>query len=256
MPYHLSGVGLVVAGLLALASSAHAQTWTVESKSSLAWWQMDPNLNHLWATSCPEEPSWRPGEGRSSGYFINRMLRRPPNKGDLNLSDTVNVPLYPRPEARDVCSDAVTGQVVVPDTVTWRGVRGAISVKANHLVTGFRQRDVYTHEKILEAARYPEIRFTIDSLVRVTRQADTLRGSAIGVFSVHGVDRPMVASVRAWPEAGGLRVLAKFGTPAPTLAKDYNLSTWALGLGVGTQIWYTLFMGVDLLLRLDAPQGN
>lgn len=242
--------------LVALAS-AQAQThWTVESKSSLAWWQIDPNLNHLWATSCPAEPSWRPGEGRSSGYFINRMLRRPPNKGDLNLSDTVNMPLYPRPEARDLCTDAVTGQVVVPDTVTWRGVRGAISVKANHLVSGLRQRDEYTHEKILEAALYPEIRFTIDSLVRVTRQADTLRGSAVGVFSVHGVDKPMVAAVRAWPEAGGLRVLAKFSTPAPTLAKDYNLSTWALGLGVGTQIWYDLHMGVDLLLRSDRASSR
>lgn len=136
------------------------------------------------------------------------------------------------------------------------GVRGAISEKANHLVSGLRQRDEYTHEKILEAALYPEIRFNIDSLVRVTRQADILRGSAVGVFSVHGVDKPMVAAVRASPGAGGLRVLAKFSTPAPTLAKDYNLSTWALGLGVGTQIWYDLHMGVDLLLRSDRASSR
>jgi hypothetical protein len=253
VPSHQFSVSLAVVSLVALAG-AHAQTqWTVESKSSLAWWQIDPHLNHLWATSCPAEPSWRPGEGRSSGYFINRMLRRPANKGDLNISDTVHMPLYPRPEARDLCNDAVTGQVVVPDTVTWNGVRGAIAVKANYVVSGLRQRDEYTHNTILEVGRYPEIRFTIDSLVRVTRQADTLSGSAVGVFSVHGVDKPMVAAVRAWPEAGGLRVLARFSTPAPTLTKDYALSTWALGLGVGTQIWYNLWMGVDLLLRRDAP---
>ena len=251
-----SSFGVVVAGLFALAPGAHAQTtWIVDSKSSLAWWQINPHLNHLWATTCPAEPSWRPGEGRSAGWFIHQFLPRPPNRGDWAL-DSINVPLYPRYEARDVCTDAVRGLVLVADTVTWRGVRGAVSVLAAQLVSGLDQRDLYTREAILEVARYPEIRFTIDSLVGVTRQADTLTGSVVGVFSLHGVDKPMTAFIRAWPEAGGQRVLAKMRTPALAIVREYGLSRVALGLGIGTAIWKDLYMGVDIVLRPEGPQSH
>src|SRR5882672_8525183 len=51
--------------LLTGPAAAHAQMrWVVDSRSSLAWWQVSPNLNHLWATTCPGDSSWRPGEGR------------------------------------------------------------------------------------------------------------------------------------------------------------------------------------------------
>jgi len=41
---------------------------------------------------------------------------------------------------------------------------------------------------------------------------------------------------------------------ASTLTTDYELSKYALGLGVGARIWQDLFMGVDLLLhREDVP---
>jgi hypothetical protein len=64
----------------------------------------------------------------------------------------------------------------------------------------------------------------------------------------------MTAAVEAWPQAGGLRVLAKFRVMASTLTTDYALSKYALGLGVGARIWQDLFMGVDLLLhREDVP---
>ena len=50
--------------LLTALASAQAQTrWVVDPKGSLAWWQIEPNMQHLWGTSCPQEPSWRPGEG-------------------------------------------------------------------------------------------------------------------------------------------------------------------------------------------------
>ena len=32
-------------------------------------------VDDQFATTCPEEPSWRPGEGRSSGWFIDKALR-------------------------------------------------------------------------------------------------------------------------------------------------------------------------------------
>ena len=42
-------------GLLT-AVAAHAQTrWVVDPKASLVWWQMSPNLNHLWATGLTPE---------------------------------------------------------------------------------------------------------------------------------------------------------------------------------------------------------
>ena len=49
-------------GLLTAVAGAPAQTaWTVDPKASLAWWQINPHLGHLWATTCPQEPSWKPG---------------------------------------------------------------------------------------------------------------------------------------------------------------------------------------------------
>lgn len=237
-------IGVLVASLSALAAGAHAQArWTVDPKSSLAWWQMNPHMDHLWATTCPGEPSWRSGGGRSTTWFMNRW------RGAPTVFDTVNVPLYPRPAARDVCAEAVRGEVVAPDTLTWRGVRGEVAVKADLLFSGHDQRDTYTRESVLEAQRYPEIRFAIDSIVGVTRQGDTLSGSAVGIFSLHGVDRPMAAAVRIWSESGGLRVLGKFTIPARAMVEEYGLSSHALGLGVGVRIWRDLFMGVDLLMR-------
>jgi polyisoprenoid-binding protein YceI len=135
--------------------------------------------------------------------------------------------------------------------VTWRGIRGEIAVRANSLVTGQSQRDNYMHQAILEVQAHPEIRFVIDSLVDVTAQADTLTGTAIGVFSLHGVATPMTARVQAWPEAGGLRVLARFRKSAQAVIQDYKLSSFALGLGIGMRIWKDFFMGVDLLLRRE-----
>jgi polyisoprenoid-binding protein YceI len=143
----------------------------------------------------------------------------------------------------------VRGEVITPDTVTWTGVRGAIVVKADLLITGQDQRDQYLREAILETQRHPEIRFAIDSVVNVTRVADTLSGSAVGVLSLHGADRPMTAVIRYWPEGGGLRVVGRIRMPARAMVQEFGLSSHALGLGVGVRIWQDLFLGVDLLIR-------
>jgi hypothetical protein len=239
-------------GALLVASGAAAQQrWAVEPQSSLAWWQINPHMSHLWATTCPAEPSWRPGEGHTGGWSFADALRMPIDAG---ISDTINVPLYPRYEARDICGDAVRGTVVAPDTATWRGVRGEFVVRANALVTGMRQRDEFAH-RILETEKYPDLRFVLDSLTDVRRVGDSLAGTAFGVLTVHGVAQPMRASVTAFSEGGGLRVLAKMRTPARDLVREYGLSTVALGLGIGVRIWQDLFMGVDLLLR-EEPGGS
>ena len=243
--------GVLIAGLSALAAGAHAQVrWTVDAKSSLAWWQLNPHMDHLWATTCPGEPSWRSGGGRSTTWLMNRW------RGAPTVFDTVNVPLYPRPAARDVCAEAVRGEIVAPDTATWRGVRGVVVVKPDLLFSGNQQRDTHMRDAILETKQHPEIRFTIDSLVNATRQADTLSGSAVGIFSLHGVNRPMVATIRMWADAEGLRVVGKFWMPAKAMVEEYGLSSKALGLGVGVRVWKDLFMGVDLLLRSQGSADN
>jgi hypothetical protein len=237
-------VWLVAAGLVAPNLSAEAQVrWTVDPKSSLAWWQMNPHMNHLWATTCPGEPSWRPGEDRTAAAFMRDMLRAP------STLDTLNVPIYPRYAVRDVCAEAVRGEVTATDTLNWRGVRGQIVVTAKGIVTGNAQRDRYTHEAVLEVPQHPEVRFTIDSLFGIARQADTLRGSVMGVLALHGVERPILASLSIWPEDGGLRVISRFSVTARSLVDVYGFSSHALGLGVGVRIWQQLFMGVDLLVR-------
>lgn len=245
--------GWLCAGLVAPLTVVPAQTrWTVDAKSSLSWWQISPHMNHLWATTCPQEPSWRPGEGRTAGWAIAQWLRAPKD-GDLSVGDTLHVPLYPRYEARDVCTEAVSGEIVVPDTLTFRGVRGEIVVQADQLVTGHDQRDEYAHDALLEVVKYPEIRFRIDSVLDPTRQGDTLSVVAAGVLSLHGFDKALTATVRAWPEAGGVRVLGRFRVPAQAITREFGISAVKLGLGVGMKIWQDLFMGVDLLMR--APQG-
>ena len=252
-----NALALALLSPLAAPADAFAQVrWTVVPKASLAWWQMSPNLNHLWATTCPEEPSWRPGEGRSGGWTISGGLNTS-KYGYAAIADTVNVPLYPRWEARSICTEALNGQILVADTVRWRGVRGDVAVRAEALVTGSEERDLFTRRAILQTNRYPEMRFVIDSVVNVTRRADTLSGTAVGVFRLREVATPTTAAVQAWPVADGLRVLAKFRVPAESMVSVYGLSSYALGLGVGVKIWQDLFMGVDLLLRAErAPARN
>lgn len=242
-----SRTAALVAGLLAAGGAAAAQThWTIDPKLSLAWWQVDPHMGHLWATTCPREPSWRPGEGRSAGWSVGTGF---PAEYEGNVSDTIHVPRYPRYEALPLCADAVEGQVVVADQARWLGIRGQVKVRADSLITGQSGRDVYARQAVLQTTRYPDIRFAIDSVLITTRKADTLIGTALGVFTLLEVSRPTSAAVQAWPEAGGLRVLAKFRIPIDSLVPVYGFSQFALGLGVGTKIWKHLFLGVDVVLR-------
>lgn len=241
---------VLVAWACGVSSVAAQARWTVEGKSSLAWWQINPHMNHLWATTCPREPSWRPGVERSLSWMVGKLMRAP------TTPDTINVPRYPRPEARDVCGEAVRGEITAQDTVAWRGVRGQIVVQLDRLITGQVQRDDYARESVLETQRYPEARFTIDSLLDVVQQGDTVAASAPGVLALHGAEQPMTALVRFWPEGDGLRVLARLRMPAIAMVKDFGLSSHALGLGVGVRVWQDLFLGVDLLVRAVATAAD
>jgi hypothetical protein len=229
--------------------------WTVVPNSSLAWWQVDPHMNQLWATTCPAEPSWQPGEGRSSGWGVVTTPDPDIDKWS-GVSDTIHVPVYPRRTAWPVCAEAVQGQFVVSDTATGRGVHGQVTIRPDALVTGETRRDAWARDAVLQTAQYPEIRFTVDSFVDVSRQVDTLRGTAVGVLSLHGQEKPTTAAVKAYWDAdgAGFRVLAKIRMPARSLVDEF----WpgclvrrgcVFGLGVAMNIWKTMFFGADLLLR-------
>jgi hypothetical protein len=248
--------GLVLIGTALSAGQSAAQsgaaTLRVEPELSLAWWQVNPHLNHLWATTCPGDPSWRAGEGRSMAW-AGEFLRQRSKTGYANVRDTI-IPLYPRRRARPLCPDAVNGEVTVADTTTWRGVQGTIAIKGDQLVTGLAMRDEYSKKAILKTATYPEIKFMIDSLSSLQARGDTLRGRVYGKLQMLGsVPQPATAPLKAWHEAGGLRVQAQFMIPAEHMTEIYGISKVALGLGVGTNIWDELHLGVDAVLK---PTGS
>ena len=124
---------------------------------------------------------------------------------------------------------------------------------------GEDRRAQYAREMVFETVRYPEIRFQLDSLVNVTRQADTLRGTAVGVLFLHGYEKAVTAVVKAYPdsEAGGTRVFARIREPARPFASLFwpgcTYRGCIFSLGVRTDIWKHFFFGVDLILRPEEP---
>jgi hypothetical protein len=236
------------------AGVARAQTvrLTVDPVLSLAWWQVNPHLGHLWATTCPADPSWRPGEGISvpaRGYVRPAHM----SQSSARTSDE-RIPLYPRRAVRPLCAESVSGEITAGDTTHWRNLRGFVSVRGENFVSGLDMRDRFARTSVLETQKYPEIRFRIDSLTSVV-PGDTIRAMAMGVFSLHGVDEPMTVPVTAWSEAGGLRVQAKFDMPAEDLIDKYHLPKWGVGIGVTAGVWYKLHMGIDVVLK-PAPAGS
>lgn len=237
-----------VAALALRGAPVAAQTrWVVDPPASLAWWQVSPNLNHLWATTCPADPSWRPGEGRSSGWSMSIPSRS--TTGFANVEDTVHVPLYPRRKVRHLCGEAVSGEVVA-DTALWRGIHGKVTVQSDALGTGEAMRDALMHQ-VLETEKYPDIVFSVDSVVTLTRRGDTVFASAVGTLTVRNQQKPVTAAIKVFPDSGNERVLAKVRVPATALG-ELTPGLEHLSLGLNTRIWKDFFMGVDLVLRPEA----
>jgi polyisoprenoid-binding protein YceI len=246
---HWGAAFTVVSLALAWSTPVGGQSgsWTVDPKASLAWWQIVPHMHHLFGTTCPEDPAWIPGWGRdgNSPWHVDATVLKVPA-----VWDTVKMPLFPRGRVRPLCSEAITGEFEVPDTVTWRGIRGTMAIQANYVASGQGLRDRFMQRLLLESSTYPEIRFTLDSVVGVTRSAkgDTLRGQAVGKLAVHGAEKQLTGSFRAWPEAGGLRVMTRFHFPAGSLTEEFGMSKGALALAL-SGIWRDVWEGADLVLR-------
>lgn len=221
--------------------------WVVDSERSLAWWQIDPHYGHLWATTCPSDPSWQAGEGRT-----NRVSYRKDPKIAQTDWRAARIPQWPRDSVRAVCRAAVSGEVAAAESRTWRAARGLVSVQVDSLTMGGSMHDKFMHGSVLHADRYPEMRFSLDSLVQVSG-GDTLRAVAMGTLELHGARDQVGAPVVAWKEGDGLRVQAQFGVAATKMIEEYGMSRWALSLGIVLKRWNTLHMGVDLFLR---PAGD
>ena len=236
---------LCLAGADALQAQSEDARWIIDSKASLAWWQINPHYAHLWATTCPDDPSWQPGEGWSPGYYVD-YLRRPKIKSTGYLDD--RIPLYPRRTPRSLCREAVSGEVIVSDTVSWTGVEGYVVVLADSLVTGLNQRDRYARKKVIETHKYPELRFTIESLHSV-QPGDTLRATAVGTFTLRGVNQAVEVPVTVVFDPGGIRIRGQWQFDAQDLVHVYGMSRWALGMGIGLGRWQEVHVGVDLVVR-------
>ena len=242
---------MLALSMLLAPAAANAQQFklTVDAKTSLAWWQIDPNYGHLWATTCPDDLSWQPGEARSQGGNINVKSRKKTLPSASSSRDKT-APLYPREEVHPVCRPAVRGSITALDTTNWKGLKGEIRILPDSLVTGNDMRDKFSRKSVFETAKYREIKFTIDSLTNV-QPGDTLRATAVGTFELHGTKVPASAPVIAWREAGGLRVRTQMEFPAHDLTKVYGFSKLSLGMGVTLGRWETVFMGIDAILIPD-----
>ena len=121
-----------------IPAQARAGHWVVDDRTSLAWWQVDPHYEHLWATTCPADPSWQAGEGRDAGLYVDYSKR--PETVASGRSDA-RIPLFPRGAVTPLCRQAVRREITVEDAGQWRGVRGTVTVTADSLFTGLGLRD-------------------------------------------------------------------------------------------------------------------
>src|SRR5688572_25266384 len=162
------------------AQSAVGTRWVIEPATSLAWWQVNPHFSHLWATTCPREPSWQAGEGRDQEYYVNYANK--PKTYDAAHPDA-RIPLYPRKTVRPLCGAALSGEFSI-DTLSWTAA-GTVTIAAESLVMGNDVRDAFTRHSILQTGKYPGIRFSLEKLVGM-QPGDTIRGTAVGTFEFRG----------------------------------------------------------------------
>jgi len=63
--------------------------------------------------------------------------------------------------------------------------------------------------EVLDATRFPEIRFTADRLVPSADKSEEFQGTVFGKLSLHGVTRPLEFPVRVWRRGDARVVLGK-----------------------------------------------
>lgn len=235
----------VLAVVIPVKQAAAQQTnYVLDHFRSSVWWQLDPHFGHLWATTCPNDPSWQPGEGHSSGYVVTK-------KGNQKIKMTNEsagvFPLFPRDTVRANCRGAVSGTFASTDAKRYAGMKGTVMVAIDSITNGSDSRDLFARKYIYSAAKYPFMQFTVDSLSDVRMSNDTVTAVAVGTFQFRGVAKPTRVQVQGVKDPSGLRVRGLWAMPAKELTGTYGVSKTALSMGVGAKLWDTVFMGFDLI---------
>jgi hypothetical protein len=226
------------------SAAAQSRTYVIDNARSLVWWQVDPHLGHLWATTCPDDPSWQPGEGHSPGHYINYLTR--PSIRTTHESEK-RVPLFPRRTVRPNCRRAVSGKFTFADE-KYTNASGEVAFFSDSLETGADFRNAFSKKYVFKSNNFPTVGFKVDSLTSVTFTGDTVNAVVVGTFVFRGVTKPTRVQARAVQDPAGLRVRGTFAMPAKDLETRYDVSSTAMGLGVGMKVWDTLFMGFDIIL--------
>ena len=236
---------LMLAGLAAPAVYAQQTTYKVDEKRSLVWWQLDPHFGHLWATTCPNDPSWQPGEGHSGRFGVN--FKKRPKVKTTNVSAGA-FPLFPRDTVRANCRTAVRGSFSTQDVKRFAEMKGIVIATMDSITNGSDSRDLFAKKYIYSSAVYPTVKFTVDSLTNVRISGDTINAVAVGTFELRGVGSHTRVQVQGVNEPEGLRVRGLWAMAAKELQDRYSISRAVLSMGVGAKLWETLYMGFDLIL--------
>lgn len=241
-------LSFAILALLAPIHSAAAQqtSYVLDRDRSLVWWQLDPNFGHLWATTCPNDPSWQPGEGHSAGYYINYKKR--PKIKLTNVAAGI-YPLFPRDTVRANCRTAVSGSFTTTDAKRFVLMKGNVVIQMDSITNGSDNRDSFAKKYVYSSGKYPTVQFTVDSLTNVAMSGDTINAVAVGTFLFRGVEKPTRVQVQGVKDPSGLRVRGLFAMPARELEDRYSVSKTVLSMGVGAKLWDTLFLGFDLILK-------
>ncbi len=129
-------------------------------------------------------------------------------------------------------TDSVTGAVAGAAAIG--AVRGHVEAPVTTLRTAndHRDRDL---NKSLESARYPEIRFDLDSATAASAAGapaagagDSIPITLHGTLHIHGVDRPVDLPATVLRAPGTLRVRSDF----PLNLKDYRIGGLSRFLGM------------------------
>ena len=252
-------LGLIFAGTV--SSHAYAQTapkspvlavagnntrFIVEQTTSLAWWQMNPNYGHLWATTCPGDPNWQAGEGHTNGYEIEKATKK---KTRVSAYLDYRIPLYPRLEVKPVCRKCVVGNIALKTAGDLTSAHGIVEIMVDSLENGSAIRNKFAKHSVLQTETYPRITFTLDSIGNVEMVGDTVTGVAKGSWVMHGVTKPLFFPVTMYKEGDAIRVKGKAATFPRVLLEEYKMSKVALGAGVGMNLWKELHFGFDLIFK-------
>lgn len=199
-------VVLVVVGLFAGGPWVYARLFAPDARAPLALpEQAQPEAVLVAPGPLDLEGAWRVGEGSEAGYRLGEVLSGQP------------VTVVGR-------TDQVTGSITITDGVL---TAAEVVVDVAAVETDESARDAY-FRRALDTSTHPQAVFRLTGPVDVAALADAGEGvpvEAPGVLVLHGVERPVTASLVAQRADGGLEVA---GT-VPVVLADHGLTPPELG---------------------------